>query len=50
MNVYNKYYKQVKECSPSGVNMEQEIHKVAADNYSEGEGHAFLFSHWVKVL
>jgi hypothetical protein len=39
MNVYNKYYKQVKECLPSGVNTEEEIQKVAADNYRDAEGH-----------
>jgi hypothetical protein len=50
MNVYNKYYKQVKECPPSGVNTEEEIQKVAADNYRDAEGHAFAFSHCVEVL
>jgi hypothetical protein len=50
MNVYNKYYKQVKECPPSGVNTEEEIQKVAADNYRDAEGHAFPFPHCVEVL
>jgi hypothetical protein len=50
MNVYNKYYKQVKECPPSGVNTDEEIQKVAAYNYSDAEGYAFAFSHCVEVL
>jgi hypothetical protein len=50
MNVYNRNYKQVKECHPSGVNTEEEIQKVAADNYRDAEGHAFAFSHCVEVL
>jgi hypothetical protein len=50
MNVYNEYYKQVKECPPSGVNMDDEYHKLAADNYRDAEGHAFPFSHCVEVL
>jgi hypothetical protein len=40
----------VKECPPSGVNTEEEIQKVAADNYRDAEGHAFTFSHCVEVL
>jgi hypothetical protein len=43
MNVDNKYFKQVKECAPSGVNPEEEIQKVVADNYRHTEGHTFLF-------
>jgi hypothetical protein len=35
---------------PSGVNTEEEIQKVAADNYRDAEGHAFAFSHCVEVL
>jgi hypothetical protein len=31
MNVYNRYYKQVKECPPSGTT-EEEWYKIAADN------------------
>jgi hypothetical protein len=50
MNVYNKYYKQVKECPPSGVNTEEEFKKVAADTYRDAEGHAFPFHHCVEVL
>jgi hypothetical protein len=51
MNVYNRYYKQVKERPPSGgVNTEEEIQKVAADNYRDAEGHAFAFFHCVEVL
>jgi hypothetical protein len=51
MNVYNKYYyKQVKEYPPSGTT-EEEWYKIAADNYDrDAEGHAFVFSHCVKVL
>jgi hypothetical protein len=50
MNVYNRYYKQVKECPPSRVYTEEEIQKVAADNYRDAEGDAFGFSHCVEVL
>jgi hypothetical protein len=50
MNVCNTFYKQVKECPPSGVNTEEEIQKVAANNCRDVEGHAFPFSHCVKVL
>jgi hypothetical protein len=50
MNVYNKYYKQVKECPPSGVNTKEEIQKVAEFNYRYAEGRAFAFSHCVEVL
>jgi hypothetical protein len=32
------------------VNTKEEIQKVAADNYRDAEGHAFSFSHCVKVL
>jgi hypothetical protein len=49
MNVYNRYYKQVKECPPSGT-IEEELYKIAADNYRDAEGHAFAFSHCVEVL
>jgi len=34
MNIYNKYYKQVKECPPSGTT-EEELHKLAAGNYRD---------------
>jgi hypothetical protein len=50
MNAYNRYYKQVKEWSLSGVNTKVEIQKVAADYYRDAEGHAFSFSHFVEVL
>jgi hypothetical protein len=43
MNVYSKYYKQVKECPPSGVNTKEEIQKVAADNYRDAEEKEFYF-------
>jgi hypothetical protein len=49
MNVYNRYYKQVKECPPSGTT-EEEWYKIAADNYRDAEGHAFAFIHCVEVL
>jgi len=50
MNVYNKYYKQVKESPPSGVNTEEEFRKIAADKYKEGTRQAFGFSHCVEIL
>jgi hypothetical protein len=50
MNVYNKYYMQVKECLPSGVSTEEEFQRFAADNYRAAEGHAVPFSHCVEVL
>jgi hypothetical protein len=50
MNVSNKYYKQVKDYPPYGANTEEAIHKVAADNYRDAEGHAFPFSHCAEVL
>jgi hypothetical protein len=43
MNVYNRYYKLVKECPPSGTT-EEELYKIGADNYRDAEGHAFAFS------
>jgi hypothetical protein len=49
MNVYNRYYKQVKECPSSGTT-EEEWYKIAADNYRDAEGHAFVFIHCVEVL
>jgi hypothetical protein len=49
MNVYNKYYKQVKECPSSGT-IEEELYKIAVQNYRDAEGHAFSFSHCVEVL
>jgi hypothetical protein len=49
MNVYNRYYKQVKECPPSGTT-EEEWYKIAADNYRDAEGRAFVFIHCVEVL
>jgi hypothetical protein len=39
MNVYNRYYKQVKECPPSGTT-EEEWYKIAAENYRDAEGHS----------
>jgi hypothetical protein len=42
MNVYNRYYKQVKECPPSRTT-EEEWYKIAADNYRDAEGHSFPF-------
>jgi hypothetical protein len=48
-NVYNRYYKQVKECPPSGTT-EEEWYKIAADNYRDAEGHAFPFLHCVETL
>jgi hypothetical protein len=35
---------------PSGVNTEEEIHKVATDNYRDADGHAFAFCYCVEVL
>jgi hypothetical protein len=49
MNVYNRYYKLVKECPPSGTT-EEEWYKIAGDNYRDAEGHAFAFIHSVEVL
>jgi hypothetical protein len=49
MNVYNRYYKQVKECPPSGTT-EEEWYKIAADNYRDAEGHSFAFLHCVEIL
>jgi hypothetical protein len=49
MNVYNRYYKQVKVCPPSGTT-EEEWYKIAADNYRDAEGHAFPFLNCVEVL
>jgi hypothetical protein len=49
MNVYNRYYKQVKECPPSGTT-EEEWYKIAVDNYRDAEGHAFPFLHCVEIL
>jgi hypothetical protein len=49
MNVYNRYYKQVKECPPSGTT-EEEWYKIAADNYRDAEGHSSPFLHCVEVL
>jgi hypothetical protein len=34
---------------PSGTT-EEEWYKIAADNYRDAEGHAFVFIHCVKVL
>jgi hypothetical protein len=50
MNVYNKHYKQVKECPHSGVSTEEEFQKNAAWNFGDAEGHAFPFFHCVDVL
>jgi hypothetical protein len=50
MNVYNKYYKQLTDTLVFGVNMEEEFHKIATDNYRVAEGEAFPFSHCVDVL
>jgi hypothetical protein len=49
MNVYNRYYKLVKECPPSGTT-EEEWYKIAGDNYRDAEGHAFPFLQCVEVL
>jgi hypothetical protein len=38
------------ECPPSRVNTEEDIQKIAANNYRDADGHAFPFPHCVEVL
>jgi hypothetical protein len=49
MSIYNRYYKQVKECPPSRTT-EEEWYKTAADNYRDAEAHSFAFLHCVEIL
>jgi hypothetical protein len=50
MNVYNRYYKQLKDTPISGVNTDEEFQKIVADNYRDAGGQAIPFCHCVEVL